>query len=105
MARIITGAEFDEEVIKSDIPVLVDFFATWCGPCKMIAPVLDEISAEYSGKAKILKVDVDASNELAGQFGVRSVPTLIFFKNGEIADKQIGAMTKGDLAARIDKLL
>ena len=95
MAEIIlTEATFENEVIKSDIPVLVDFWATWCGPCKMLAPIIEEIANEYEGKAKVAKVNVDEQSALAAKYGIMSIPTLILFKNGEIADKTVGLKTK-----------
>ena len=96
---------FDEEVIKSQTPVLVDFWAEWCGPCKMIAPVLDEIAGEFDGKLKVGKVNVDEAQELAMQFNVMSIPTLIFFKNGRAVDQVIGAMGKEHLVSKIKKIL
>ena len=98
MAEIkLTNANFEEEVLKSEIPVLVDFYATWCGPCKMIAPLVEEISEEYAGKVKVCKVDVDDAAELAIAFGVSSIPTLIVFKNGEIHKKAVGYRSKKEL--------
>lgn len=97
----ITDKNF-EEVIKSDQPVLVDFWAEWCGPCKMIAPVVEELATEYDGKAVIGKVDVDSNPEVSAKFGIRSIPTLLVFKNGEIVDKQIGAVPKNVLSQKLD---
>ena len=95
MAEIIlTEATFENEVIKSDIPVLVDFWATWCGPCKMLAPIIAEIADEYEGKVKVAKVNVDEQSALAAKYGIMSIPTLILFKNGEIADKTVGLRSK-----------
>ncbi len=95
MAEIIlTEATFENEVINSDIPVLVDFWAEWCGPCKMLAPIIEEIANEYEGKAKICKVNVDKESSLAAKYGIMSIPTLILFKNGEIADKTVGLRSK-----------
>lgn len=94
-----------EEIIKSDKPVLVDFWAEWCGPCKMIAPVVEELAADYEGKAVIGKVDVDSNPEVSAKFGIRSIPTLLVFKNGEIVDKQIGAVPKTVLSEKLDKQL
>ena len=107
MVKEITSAEFDNEVLRSEVPVLVDFFATWCGPCKMIAPTLEELSADYEGRAKIVKIDVDQNGELVKrkEYGVRSVPTLIFFKDGKIAETMAGARGKADLAEAFDRLL
>jgi len=96
---------FDAEALKSTTPVLVDFWAEWCGPCKMIAPVLDELAGEYAGKVKIGKVNVDESQNLAAQFGVRSIPTLLFIKNGQVVEQAVGAKGKGALKASLDKLI
>lgn len=96
---------FDGEVLKSDVPVVVDFFATWCGPCKMIAPVFEELSAEYSGKAKFVKVDIDESPELAANYKVRGVPTLMVFKGGQIKSTMVGAQPKAKIAEEVNKAL
>ena len=101
----ITDADFETAVVQSDIPVLVDFWAPWCGPCKMIAPILDEIAPEFSGKAKIVKINVDDNQLVAGQFGVRSIPTLLLFKNGQLVATQVGALPKNQLAAFINQHL
>ena len=100
-----TDASFDAEVLGSDEVVLVDFWATWCGPCKAIAPVLDELSSEYEGKARIVKIDVDQNPNLAAQYGIRSIPTLFMFKNGEKVDATMGMQPKAQLAALINKHL
>ena len=94
MALVITDANFDEVVLKSDKPVLVDFWAEWWGPCRMVGPVVEELAKEYDGKAVIGKVDVDSNPEVSMKFGIRNIPALLFFKNGEIVDKQIGAAPK-----------
>jgi len=94
-----------EEVINTDKPVLVDFWAEWCGPCKMIAPVVQELAADYDGKAVIGKLDVDSNPEVSAKYGIRSIPTLLVFKNGEIVDKQIGAVPKTVLSGKLDNQL
>ena len=101
----INDADFETVVAQSDIPVLVDFWAPWCGPCKMIAPILDEIAPEFEGKAKIVKINVDDNQLVAGQFGVRSIPTLLLFKNGQLVATQVGALPKNQLAAFINQHL
>lgn len=100
----ITDSNF-ESVINGDQPVLVDFWAEWCGPCKMIAPVVEELATEYEGKAVIGKVDVDSNPEVSAKFGIRSIPTLLVFKGGEIVDKQIGAVPKGVLSQKLEAQL
>ena len=100
----ITDANF-EEVIASDQPVLIDFWAEWCGPCKMIGPVVEEIAGEYDGKATIGKVNVDDNPQVSAKFGIRSIPTLLYFKNGEIVDKQVGAVPKKVLADKLEAQL
>jgi thioredoxin 1 len=100
----ITDANF-EEIINSDKPVLVDFWAEWCGPCKMIGPVVEELASDYDGKAVIGKVNVDENPNVSVKFGIRSIPTLLVFKNGEIVDKQIGAVPKGVLTQKLDAQL
>lgn len=98
----VTDAEFDEKVLKSGEPVLVDFWAEWCGPCKMIAPILDEISGDYSGKLTVAKINIDDNPATPQRFGVRGIPTLILFKDGEVAATKVGALAKSQLASFID---
>ncbi|GAB4547280.1 MAG: thioredoxin [Anaerolineae bacterium] len=97
----ITDSTFDAEVLKSDIPVLTDFWAEWCGPCKMIAPILEQIADEYEGRIKVTKIDVDQNNQVATQLGVQSIPTLVLFKNGQAVERLVGAMPKDRLLAHI----
>lgn len=105
MAQKITEAEFEAEVLKSAIPVVVDFWAEWCGPCKMMLPFVDELANDYEGKAKVLKMNVDEAGDVPAQYNVRNVPTLLFFKNGEVVDKQVGAAPKATLAQKLDAIL
>ena len=98
----VTDASFEADVLKSVEPVLVDYWAEWCGPCKMIAPVLEEMATTYAGKIKIAKMDVDANQEVPAKFGIRGIPTLILFKNGQEVAKKVGAMSKSQLAAFLD---
>ncbi len=100
----LTADNFENEVMKADIPVLVDFWAPWCGPCKMIAPIIDELASEQDGRVKIGKVNTDENAQLAGEYGVMSIPTLILFKNGEAVERLVGFMSKKDLEAAIDKV-
>lgn len=102
---VFTDANFESEVLQSNIPVLVDFWAVWCGPCKMIAPIVDELAGEYEGKAKIGKLDVDENQETAIKYGVRSIPTILIFKDGKVADTIIGAVPKAVIAEKIGKQL
>ena len=101
----VTDAEFQDEVLSSDVPVLVDFWAEWCGPCKMIAPVLEEIASEYGDQLKVCKVDVDANPDLPGKFGIRGIPTLIVFKGGSAVETKVGALSKTQLAEFVDGCL
>jgi thioredoxin 1 len=101
----LTDENFEKEVLKSFNPVLVDFWAEWCGPCKMIAPILDELADEYSGRVSIAKLNIDEHQTLATQYGVRAIPTLLLFHNGEVAEQIVGLRSKRDLKASFDKLL
>ena len=105
MALEITDSNFEETVLKSDTPVLVDFWAAWCGPCRMVGPIIDELSEEYEGKAVIGKVDIDSNQQYAAQFGVRNIPTVLVFKNGELVDRKVGVSSKNDYAQALDSLI
>ena len=105
MALAITDATFDEVVLKSSKPVVVDFWAAWCGPCRMVGPVIDEIATEYEGKATVGKVDVDANQEFAAKYGVRNIPTVLVFQNGEVVGRQVGVAPKKIYTDAIDALL
>jgi thioredoxin 1 len=98
----VTDATFDPEVLKSDTPVLVDYWAEWCGPCKSIAPILDEVAKEYQGRLKIAKVNVDENQQTPAKFGVRGIPTLMLFKNGNVEATRVGALSKSQLTAFLD---
>ena len=105
MALEINTSNFEELVMKSDKPVVLDFWAVWCGPCRMIAPIIEEMSKEYEGRAVIGKVDVDNNSEIAVRFGIRNIPTVLFIKNGQVVDKVVGAVPKINLTSKLDNLL
>lgn len=105
MAVEITDANFEEVVMNSDKPVVIDFWAAWCGPCKMIGPLIEEMHTEYEGKAVIGKVDVDANPGISGKFGIRNIPTVAYLKGGELVDKSVGAVPKAQLTSKLDAIL
>jgi len=104
MALEVNDGNFDELVLKSDKPVVVDFWAEWCGPCRMIAPIMEEISNEFSGRALVVKCDVDNSPGVAAKFGIRNIPTVLYFKEGKVADKQVGAVPKNNFVSKLNAL-
>ncbi len=101
----ITESNFETEVLQSELPVLIDFWAVWCGPCKMIAPIVEELAKEYDGKAKIAKCDVDSNQQVAIKYGIRSIPTLLIFKNGEVAEQIVGALPKNHITQKLNKVI
>jgi len=105
MALAVNDSNFDEIVIKSDKPAMVDFWAEWCGPCRMIAPYVEQMADEYKDKALIVKVDVDNCPGIAGRFGIRNIPTILFIKGGQVVDKQVGAVPKSGLVSKLEALL
>lgn len=104
MAIEVTDENF-EELLNSGKPMVLDFWAEWCGPCRMVSPVIDELASEYEGRVTIGKVDVDSNNDVVGQFGIRNIPTVLFFKDGKLVDKQVGAAQKSAFVTKIDALL
>ena len=105
MAIEVTDSNFEELILKSDKPALIDFWAEWCGPCRMIGPLVEELSTEYADKAVIAKLNVDENPEVCSKYGIRNIPTILFFKGGEVVDKQVGAVPKNTLAQKIDNML
>ena len=104
MALAITKENF-QEVLSSELPVVIDFWAEWCGPCRMVAPIVDELATEYEGRVLIAKCDVEENDEITAKYGVRNIPTIVFLKGGELVDKQVGAAPKAALAEKIERLL
>lgn len=104
MALELTDQNFDEVVLHSDKPVIVDFWAEWCGPCRMVGPIVEEIGNDYTDKALVAKLDVDSNPNVTRKYGIRNIPTVLFFKNGEIADKQVGAVPKSHLVNKLEAL-
>ena len=105
MELTLTNESFENEVLHSDIPVVVDFWASWCGPCRMVAPIIEELAREYSGKAKVGKVNVDEEAELAVKYGIVSIPTVLIFKNGEVMEKLVGAQSQDEYEDTVDKYI
>lgn len=105
MALEITDSNFEEHVLKADKPVVLDFWAEWCGPCRMVGPIVSELAEDYKDKVVVGKVDVDSNPDVAMKYGIRNIPTILFFKDGEVADKQVGAVPKSVLAGKIENLL
>ncbi len=100
----VTDGDFDQEILKSDIPALVDFWAAWCGPCRTVGPVVEELAGEYKGKIKVAKLDVDSNKEVASKYGVRGIPTLMLFKDGQVVDQIVGAVPKSRIKELLDKV-
>ncbi len=105
MAIHFTDATFEEQVLKSDKPAIIDFWAEWCGPCRMVGPIIEEMSKEYEGKAVIGKIDVDSNPGVTSRYSIRNIPTILFIKGGEVVDKQVGAVPKSVLVGKLEKLL
>ena len=105
MAQMVNSENFEQEVLKSDIPVVVDVYASWCGPCQQLEPIFNELAKELAGKYKLVKINIDEERDLAVQYNVSSIPTLLFIKKGEVVSKEMGYMSKDDLKAKIEELL
>jgi thioredoxin 1 len=105
MALEVTDASFEKDVLQSNMPVIVDFWAEWCGPCRMVGPLVKEIATEFEGRAKVYKMDVDGNPEIPTKYGIRNIPTILFFKNGQIVDKQVGAVPKNVLVSKLEAIL
>jgi thioredoxin 1 len=104
MALEATDGNFEELVLNADTPVIVDFWAEWCGPCRMVGPIVEEVGVEYEGKAIVAKVDVDSNPGITAKYGIRNIPTILFFKNGDVADKQVGAVPKSTIVNKLEAL-
>jgi thioredoxin 1 len=105
MALEATDANFEELVLHANLPVIVDFWAEWCGPCRMVGPIVEEVGTDYEGKALVAKVDVDSNPGITARYGIRNIPTILFFKNGEVADKQVGAVPKSTIVGKLEPLI
>ncbi len=105
MAQDVTDQNFDEIVLKSDLPVIVDFWAEWCGPCRMITPIIQEIGKEYEGKVVTVEIDVDSNPGITARYGIRNIPTVLFFKDGKQVDKQVGAVPKSNFVSKLEAIL
>ena len=104
MAKEVTDSNFEDIVLKSDKPVIVDFWAEWCGPCRMVGPIVEEIGKDFDGQAVVTKLDVDSNPGITQKYGIRNIPTILFFKDGEVADKQVGAVPKSTIVSKLDAL-